>query len=139
MATEVDQLDTAVEAVLALDPDTLSDPELHDAVVAIQRQRARLGVAAAGLLARWDRRGVWAGDGSRGAAPRLAPDPRTPVPSANVELRRPRHARAMPATLAAIRGGRLSLDHVDLLGRANRPWREAVFADDEPTLVAECT
>ena len=138
MSEVVEQLDTAVEAVLVLDPDTLSDSELHDAVVAIQRQRARLGIAAAALLSRWDRRGVWAGDGSRSAASRLARDTNTSRSSANVELRRARHVRSMPATCAAIRGGELSLDHVDLLGRANRPWRHAVFAEHEPTLVAEC-
>ncbi len=44
----------------------------------------------------------------------------------------------MPATEAAVTAGDLSLDHVDLLGRANQPWRHAVFAEHEPTLVTEC-
>jgi hypothetical protein len=44
----------------------------------------------------------------------------------------------MPATQAAVANGDLSLDHVDLLARANRPWRDAVFAEHEPVLVAEC-
>jgi uncharacterized protein DUF222 len=139
MSEVVEQLGSAVEGVLTLDPDTLTDAELHDAVAEIQRQRARLGVGAATLLARWDQRGVWAGDGSRSAASRLARDTKTSISSANVELRRARHVCSMPATFAAVRDGALSLDHVDLLGRANRPWRGAVFAEHEPTLVAECT
>ena len=131
-------LDEAIDGLAELDPDALTDGELHDAIVALQRQRAKLGAVAAALLSRWDHRGVWAGDGSRRAASRLARDTRTSVSSANVELRRARQLRTMPATAAAVVAGELSLDHVDLLGRANRPWRDAVFADHESTLVAEC-
>jgi len=134
----VEQLDAAIDAALTLDVDALTDAELHDAVVELQRQRARLGVAAARLLARWDQRQVWAGDSSRSGAARLARDTKTSVGSARVELRRARQLTSMPATAAAVAAGDLSLDHVDLLGRANQPWRDAVFADHEPTLVAEC-
>jgi hypothetical protein len=38
-----------------------------------------------------------------------------------------------------VAAGDLSLDHLDLLGRANQPWRDAVFADHEPMLASECT
>jgi hypothetical protein len=138
MFGEVEQLDAAIDAALALDIDTLSDPELHDALVDLQRQRARLGVAAARLLARWDGRQVWAGDRSQSAASRLARDTNTSITTARVELRRARKLQSMPATEAAVVEGVLSLDHVDLLGRANQPWRDAVFTDHEPTLVAEC-
>jgi hypothetical protein len=133
-----EQLDAAIDAVLALDVDTLSDAELHEAVVELQRQRARLGVAAARLLARWDRRQVWAGDRSRSAASRLARETNTSVTTARIELRRARKLQSMTATESAVANGTLSLDHVDLLGRANQPWRDAVFTDHEPTLVAEC-
>jgi Domain of unknown function (DUF222) len=43
----------------------------------------------------------------------------------------------MPATAAALATGRFSTDFVDLLARANRPWRNAVFADHEQLLVDE--
>jgi hypothetical protein len=58
--------------------------------------------------------------------------------SANVELRRARKLATMPHTAAAVLAGSLSLDHVDVLGRANQPWRGAVFADHEQALVDEC-
>ncbi len=44
----------------------------------------------------------------------------------------------MPHTAAAVLAGSLSLDHVDVLGRANQPWRDAVFTDHEKALVGEC-
>jgi hypothetical protein len=134
----VEQLDKAIDALSTLDPDTLTDTELDEAVIELQRQRARLGAVAARLLGRWDRRRVWASDQSRSAASRLARDTKTSVGSAKIELRRARQLPSMPATEAAITNGDLSLDHVDLLRRANRPWRNTVFADHEATLVAEC-
>ncbi len=93
----------AIDGLAALDPDTLTDGELHDAIVAVQRQRAKLGAVAAGLLSRWEHRGVWAGDGSRNAASRLAHDTRTSLTSANLELRR---ARAVANDACHSRGRR---------------------------------
>ena len=134
----VEQLRGAVDRLAELDLDELSDAELHDTVIALQREQARLGSVAAGLLARWDRRGVWAGDRSRSAASRLARELRCSLTSANVELRRARKLATMPHTAAAVLAGSLSLDHVDVLGRANQPWRDAVFTDHEKALVGEC-
>ena len=131
----VEHLREAVDRLAELDVDEMSDRELHDAVTALQRQRARLGSVAATLLARWDGRGVWAGDRSRSAASRLARDAHCSLTSANIELRRARKLATMPHTAAAVRAGVLSLDHVDMLGRANQPWRNVVFADHEHTLV----
>src|SRR5262245_16734047 len=139
MIEQVEQLNEAIDALLTLDPDTLTDPELDATLIELQRQRARLGVVAARLVGRWDHRQVWAGDQSRSAAARLARDTKTSVGSAKVELRRARQLASMPKTETAIVAGDLSLDHVDLLGRANQPWREAVFADHEQTLVTECS
>ena len=134
----VEELRETVDRLADLDVDTLSDPELHDAMVDLQRQRARLGAIASGLLARWDHRGVWAGDRSRSAASRLARETRCSLTSANVELRRARKLQTMPHTAAAVTAGVLSLDHIDLLGRANQQWRDAVFAEHEEMLVGEC-
>jgi hypothetical protein len=138
MLDVVERLEKAIDALSMLDPDALSDAELDEAVIALQRQRARLGAVAARVLGRWDRRRVWASDQSRSAASRLARDTKTSVGSAKVELRRACQLQSMPATEAALTAGDLSLDYVDLLGRANRPWRNTTFAEHEPTLVAEC-
>ncbi len=138
MLAALQHLDAALAELAALDVDTLDDSELHDLVVAVHARRDRLGIIAATPLARWDGRGVWTGDGSRTAKSRLARDCHTSVTTAAVELRRARHLATMPHTAAAVTAGRLSLDHVDLLARANQPWRNSVFADHEAVLVDEC-
>jgi hypothetical protein len=138
MPGRVDALQAAIDGLGALDPHDLSDAELHEAVVAVQRARARLGAVAAGLVGVWDRRRVWASDGSRSPAARLARDTACATTSAGVEVRRARQLAAMPATATALGAGVLSLDHVDLLGRAHQPHRAASFARDEPLLVREC-
>src|SRR5262245_8134121 len=135
----VEQLDEAIDALLTLDSDSLTDPELDEVLIELQRQRARLGVVAARLLQRWDRRQIWAGDPARAAASRPARDTKTSVVSAKVELRRARQLSSMPATEAAVVAGELSLDHVELFGRANQSGRNALFADHEQTLVTECS
>jgi len=115
------KLDQALAELAAVD--TLTDTELQHLVVGVQSRRDRLGAVAARPMQRWDSRGVWLGDGSRSAASRLARECRSSVRSAKIELRRARQLASMPATAAAVADGRLSLDHVDLLGRANQSWR----------------
>ncbi len=138
MVEEAERLHETVTGLLELDAACLPDAELHELVVAIQRERARLGAAAATLVAQWERRAIWRKDGSLSAAARLARETRTSRGSSGLELRRARQSHTMPATMAAIADGRLSLDHLDLLGRANQPWCEAKFAAAEQDLVDKC-
>ena len=139
MGTELaDRLDTAVGDLLDLDPDMLSDGELHELVVAVQRQSHRLAALRAQLISAWDGRKVWADDGSRTAAHRLSREASMAVGSAKVELRRARQLRSMPHTATALTSGALSADHVDLLARANHGARTDLFADHEATLVEQC-
>jgi hypothetical protein len=132
-------LHSAIDALAAVESSGLEDDDLHALVVAVQRERARLGVVAAGLLSRWDVRRIWAADGSRTAAARLSRETASSTASAGVEMRRARHQRALPATTAAIARGELSLDHLDVMGRANQAHRAAHFARDEAFLVEQCT
>jgi len=69
----------------------------------------------------------------------LARDTSTSVVTARVDLRRARKVTSMQATHAAVMAGVLSMDHVDLLARANQPSRAAAFAEHEAMLVAECS
>jgi len=139
MLAALQQLDEALAAIAAVDVDSLTDSEVDEFVIAVQRHRHRLAATTAPSLSRWDRRAVWAGDGSRSAAARLGRDCRTSIITARIELRRARQLASMPHTAAAVCEGRLSMDHVDLLGRASQTWRNAVFADHEAMLVEECT
>ncbi|CAN5449496.1 hypothetical protein BH18ACT3_BH18ACT3_02970 [soil metagenome] len=58
--------------------------------------------------------------------------------TAKVEVGRARKLQSMPATAQALAAGTISTDHVDLLAKANRPWRETRFDQHEPTLVDHC-
>jgi hypothetical protein len=138
-AEDLENLHEAIDRLDGLTVAALGDEELHAAVVAIQRERARLGLLAARLIAGWNGRGIWAGDGSRSAAARLSRDTACSPGRAAVELRRARQASALPATTEAIRRGELSLDHLDLLGRASQPHRAAQFDRDEGVLAEQCT
>ena len=140
MSTGVlEPLGEAIDALNSLDADTLGDGELDALLVELMRTRHRLAAATAAVLARWDARGVWRDDGSRSAATRLARDGRTSLTTARVDLRRARHLTAMPATAAALGAGRVSMDHVDLLGRADQPHRHELFLRDEELLVDQCS
>lgn len=134
----LEALDRAIDGLLALDPDTFTDTELHEVVVGLQSQSHRLAAARARLTAAWDRRQIWAEDGSRSPGHRLARETTMSVPSAKAEVRRARALRTMPATAAALAAGDLSPDHVDLLARANDGSRGVLFADHEPVLVEQC-
>lgn len=138
MSTGVEQLEVAVGALLDVDAHALSDAELHEYVVSLQRQRSRLAAAAASALSVWDERMVWVDDGSRSAAARLANETSSSNQTARVELRRARQLRSMPATAAALAAGTVSVDHVDLLAKANQQWRSADFTDHEAHLVQQC-
>jgi Domain of unknown function (DUF222) len=138
MFEAVERLDEVIADLLHVDPDTLTDGELHELVVALHRQTHRLACARARVLSRWDGRGVWADDGSRSAPHRLARDASMAVSTARRELRRAWHLESMPVTTSALAAGDLSPDHVDLLGAANDSARRVVFAEHEPMLVEQC-
>jgi 5-methylcytosine-specific restriction endonuclease McrA len=139
MGTELaDRLDTALGDLLDLDPDTLTDSDLHELVVTVQRHSHRLAALRAKLISVWDGRKVWADDGSRTAAHRLSREASMAVGSAKVEVCRARRLRSMPHTAAALASGALSPDHVDLLARASHGARSAQFVDHEATLVEQC-
>jgi hypothetical protein len=138
MSKGIDELAGVIDSLLDVDPAGLTDDELHELVTTIQRQRHRLAAVAAEAISAWDRRMVWADNGARSAATRLANDTSASTSSTGIEIRRARQLRSMPATAAALAAGDLSPDHVDLLAKANRPWRNASFADHEATLVEQC-
>ena len=138
MSKGIDDLAGVIASLLDVDPAGLTDDELHELVTALQRQRHRLASVAATAISAWDRRMVWADNGARSAATRLANDTSASTSSMGTEIRRARQLRSMPATAAALAAGELSPDHVDLLAKANRPWRNASFADHEDTLVEQC-
>lgn len=132
------ELTTLIDELFDLDVDSLDDASLDEYVTNISHQRGRLAVAHARLLARWDARKVWAQDGSRSGAARLARDTASFTNTTRAELRRARRLTALPATAAAARQGQLSLDQVDVITRAAQSWRRELMARDEQQLVELC-
>jgi hypothetical protein len=130
-------LASAVDALGVLDPAELGDAELHDIVTALQHESSRFAAIRARLTAAWDSRRLWADDGSKSAAARLAREGDASPMTARVELRRARKLRTMPATAAALAEGKLSIDKADLLAQANQPEIAYLFARDEQLLLEE--
>ncbi len=135
MTVPVESLEQAIAELQRVDPGSLTGDEVQSMVVAVQRLRDRLAVVAAGLLERWSQSGVWASDGSKSAAARLARETRSSTRTAHAELRRARSLATMPATTAAGAAGGVSLDQIDLLANANTAARRDVFAEHEHTLI----
>src|SRR6056297_176346 len=138
MSKGIDELQSAIDSLLAVDPDQLTDAELHELVTTLQRQRHRMAAAAGAAVAAWDQRMVWADNGAGSAAVRLANETSASPSSTGIEVKRARKLRTMPHVAAALAAGELSPDHVDLLAGANQPWRNADFADHEEMLVEQC-
>jgi hypothetical protein len=131
----LDQLDEAIDALADA---AVDDGELDAVLIGLMRARHRLAAVTADVLAHWDASGVWRSDGSRSTATRLARDGKVSLTTAHVELRRARKLVDMPATRAALGEGRVSMDHVDLLGRADQEHRHELFVRDEELLVEQC-
>lgn len=134
----VEALRDVTTRLLDVDPAGLDDETLHALAVGVQAERSRLAIAAAEVLGEWDARRLWESDGSRSPAHRLSRETRTAVGSARTEITRARRLRHLPVARAAVVEGRLSIDHVDLLGRANTAERRTLFERDEATLVEQC-
>lgn len=115
----------------------LPDDGLGGLVARLQRASSRLAAASAAVAGEWDERKAWRRDGHRSASSGLATisgaDPRT----ARRALRRARAMRSMPSVAVAVLHGRLSVDHLDLLSRADQPWRHDTFRAHEDVLVRE--
>jgi Domain of unknown function (DUF222) len=116
----------------------LSNHELHQRVLQVQRERARLAVEAAELLHEWERRGTWREGGVRRASLALGAETRCDHTTAATELRRARFLQQSPELRAAVSAGRLSVDHVDLFMRHATPARVELYRRDEAELVRQC-
>ena len=77
-----------IDDLLALDVAALSDAELHELAIALQRETHRLAAARARLVSAWEARKLWADDGSRSPGHRLAREASMSVRAAKAEVRR---------------------------------------------------
>lgn len=135
---ELERLREAIDGLAGLDPDGLAAGDLHELTVGLMACTARLGAVRASVVDRWDRRRVWASNGSRSPSHRLSREACCSIGTGRAEVARARALRAMPHTAAAVLSGGLSLDHVRLLADANQPTRAEAFERDEALLVERC-
>ena len=135
---ELADLHECVERLRDTDLGLIDDGSLHDQVVAIGRELARLTVVFSQQVREWEQRGIFERDGSRSPAHRLARELRSSVSDRKVDVRRARRIDLMPLTVQAVLEGRLSVDHLDLFGSVNTVERRALFERDEAMLIARC-
>lgn len=131
----VSTVNEGLDGLSGADVAALTDGELSDAVVELERLKARLDATEATVVGAWDRRRVWASDGARSGAAWLVWRCRMARSRASRLLRRARHLREMPEAPAALEQGEISGDHVDALGRVRRDDVAGAFERDEADLV----
>jgi hypothetical protein len=137
-SSAVDTLREAIDELLDVDPDTLTDSEVHGLVVALGQQSTRLQAAWCQHIDPWVTRQIWAADGSKAAYARLARETHLRPGTARQLVSRSRQLTTMPVTAAAYATGEIGGEHVDLIGSCNRQWPDADFHDDEAALVEKC-
>jgi hypothetical protein len=132
-------LDGVLDGLFTCDPGGLTDAQVHDTVISLQRAEARLTGLSMRWLQVWDARGLWQDDGSRSPAARLAREANLAPIHASIAIRRARQLANMPATSAALQAGEITAGHVDLLAKANaHEWPNASFEYSENMLVEFC-
>jgi 5-methylcytosine-specific restriction endonuclease McrA len=129
------QVHDAIDALLAAPVDALDPTEQHRRVIALHAEQARLSVAFAQHLDRWQAGTTWASDGSRTPAHRLANATHSSLASARTDIARARRLRHTPAVRDEVIAGRMSLDDLHLFGRACTPARAQLYTRDESMLV----
>ena len=138
VASTLAPLTTAIDELLTVDADLLDDTDIHELVVELGRQTARLEAAYCRIINRWDRRQIWADNGSKSPAARLARETRIRTSDASRLVHRARALASMPATDEAYAAGEITGAHVDLVARCDRTWRNTTFAESEAVLVDSC-
>src|SRR5262245_35742965 len=135
---QLETIRSALDALAAVDDDDVDEAELHDAVIVFGELSSRFEARWCRLIGAWDRRQLWAQNGSKSPGARLARETHRRRGECDRLMHRARDLQAMPATAAAYASGELSGNHVDLIASCNREWRNADFSESEQFLVDLC-
>ncbi|HEX6311149.1 MAG TPA: DUF222 domain-containing protein, partial [Acidimicrobiia bacterium] len=129
-------LRSAVDELAALDPDEMGPEAAADELLEDLRQRDRLDARIQRLLARVDRSGVWADDGSVSTRAWLRRHARMAAGEASDRVRTARRLDDIPATAAAFAAGDISYRHVAVVARAveTSPACAGTVEEAEPIL-----
>lgn len=131
-------LQDAVDQVGMLELDDVTTDELHELVRGLGSLTSRLEAQMVRVVERWDATMAWADNGSKAPGARLARETSQPRAYTDQLVRRGRALRTMPHTKSAYLAGEIVGAHVDLIGRCDRQWVNADFADEEEKLVNLC-
>jgi hypothetical protein len=134
----LERLDGVLAELAGIDVESVDDEVVHDAVVACGALSTRLEAQWCRLLAVWDRRRIWADNGSKAAGARLARETHWRRGDTDRLVSRSRQLASMPIAAAAYAGGEIGGAHVDLIGSCDRQWRNAEFTEAEELLVDLC-
>jgi hypothetical protein len=131
-----DSVTAALGVANDLDPKALTDRQLADGLVALERARALLDAVSSKVLAAFEQRGIYGHDGAVSASAWVEHRART---SGGMARRRVKVARALQylaLVREAVSQGRLTFEHAALFAAAQVPATEAAMQRDEAALVA---
>jgi hypothetical protein len=125
----------ALDELLSLDPDALTDSELDAVIVSALRLGHRCDAAARLVAPRWEDRGLGRRGRFRQASGCLAKLAHLSRREAGRVLTQGRQLGVMPEAAAALAAGEVSIDHVDRLAACTARRRGDCYRRDESELV----
>jgi hypothetical protein len=133
----IGELIQSIDLIASVDAE-VTDEDLHDGLVALRRQSARLRAEEIRLTGMYDLRKGYAADGSKSAAARLARDAKCSLKAMRHQVYLSKRSRLMPRVAEAFAAGTISEDHVRVLARvagSHSPAVKAAFPDAESLLL----
>jgi hypothetical protein len=132
MVVMIDELRTAIDGLVEVDPARLGDPA---SVVELHRLAARLDAVVARATGSFDAAREWEPDGAQNAVQWLATRLHVPKGVGRRTCSQGRHLRHLPACEQAWLAGQITGAHVAVIGRLRRPDTAEALARDEALLV----
>jgi hypothetical protein len=135
LAACLERAENALDDLLGLEHGGLSDGEVRDEVLAVERIRAKLDAVCARATRSFDARGIARADGARSTAAWLRVVGRIEAGRAGRQVRHARALATFPATEAALAAGRVNSDVVTRITAADNDRIDVALRLDEADLV----
>jgi hypothetical protein len=135
VAACLERAETALDGLLGLEHGGLTDGEVRDEVLALERVRAKLDAATARATRSFDARGVARAEGARSTAAWRRVVGRIEAGRAGRQIRHARALATLPATEAALAAGRVNSDVVTRITAADNDRIDVALRRDEADLI----
>jgi hypothetical protein len=142
VAACLERAEAALDALLGLEHGALTDGEVRDEVLAVERVRAKLDAVCARATRSFDARGIARAEGARSTGAWLRVVGRVEAGRAGRQVRHARALATFPATEAALAAGRVNSDVVTRITAADNDRIDVALRRDEADLIdvaANCT